>query len=216
MRSIGKTFLTGLAAVVPVVVTLYLIFWMAATAESVLGGLFRALLPNGWYWPGMGLGAALALIFLVGMLMHAWLVQRAYGWLERLLYHIPLVRSVYGSIRDVFNLFSQAHEQTLHQTVVVSLGELRLIGFVTRRDLEDLPPEMGASGHVAVYLPMSYMIGGYLVVVPPSAIQPIDMSVEEALRFTLTAGITGIRSAPDAAAPKPPGRHPGGGGEPPG
>lgn len=213
MRSIGKTFLTGLAAVVPVVVTLYLIFWMAATAESVLGDLFRTLLPDGWYWPGMGLGAGLALIFLVGMLMHAWLVQKAYGWLERFFYHIPLVRSVYGSIRDVFNLFSKAHEQTLHQTVVVSLGEMRLIGFVTRSDLDELPPELGGPGHVAVYLPMSYMIGGYLVVVPPSAIQPIDMSVEEALRFTLTAGITGIRPTPDGLAQDPSGKHAGGGGE---
>ena len=67
-------------------------------------------------------------------------------------------------------------------------------GFVTRQNLSDLPPEIGAEVDVAIYLPMSYMIGGYLVLVPSTAIQPIDMSVEDALRFTLTAGITGARS----------------------
>lgn len=103
-------------------------------------------------------------------------------------------RSLYGSIRDLFNLFSKAQEQALHQTVVLTLGEMRVIGFVTRQDLDDLPPEIGARADVAVYLPMSYMIGGYLVVVPHTAIQPIDMSVEDALRFTLTAGITGVQS----------------------
>ncbi len=194
MKSIGKPFLTGLAATVPIMVTLYLIYWLAVTAETALGNLFRYLLPDGWYRPGMGVAAGLLLIYLIGLLMHAWLVQKLYSQAERLLYRIPLIRSVYGSIRDLFNLFSKAQEQALHQTVILTLGEMRVIGFVTRQNLSDLPPEIGAGVDVAVYLPMSYMIGGYLVLVPSTAIQPIDMSVEDALRFTLTAGITGARS----------------------
>jgi uncharacterized membrane protein len=203
MKRIGTTFLTGLTAIVPVVVTLYLIYWLAATAETALGDLFRHLLPDGWYWPGMGLGAGLLLVFLIGLLMHAWLVQRLYGWAEGLLYRIPLIRSVYGSMRDLFNLFSQAREQALHQTVVLSWGEMRLIGFITRQDLSDLPAGIGAADDVIVLLPMSYNIGGYIVVVPRSAVQPIDMSVEDALRFTLTAGITGIQGKQPPARPEP-------------
>ncbi|MDH5470579.1 MAG: hypothetical protein OEX75_08300, partial [Gammaproteobacteria bacterium] len=45
--------------------------------------------------------------------------------------------------------------------------------------------------NVLVYLPLSYMIGGYAVLMPRSAIRPVDMSMEEAMRFTLTAGVTG-------------------------
>jgi uncharacterized membrane protein len=203
MKWIGRAFLTGLAAIVPVVVTLYLIYWLAATAETALGDLFRHLLPDGWYWSGMGLGAGLLLVFLIGLLMHAWLVQRLYGWVEGLLYRIPLIRSVYGSLRDLFNLFSQAKGQALHQTVALSWGEMRLIGFITRQDLSDLPPGIGAADDVIVFIPMSYNIGGYIVVVPRSAVQPIDMSVEDALRFTLTAGITGITGKQPPARSEP-------------
>ena len=194
MKWIGTTFLAGLAAIVPIAITLYLIYWLAVAAETVLGDPFRILLPQGWYRPGMGMGAGLLLVFLIGLLMRAWLVQRLYGWTEGLLYRIPLIRSVYGSLRDLFNLFSQTREQALHQTVVLSLGGMRLIGFITRQDMSDLPAGIGAADDVIVLLPMSYNIGGYIVVVPRSAVQPIDMSVEDALRFTLTAGITGIQS----------------------
>lgn len=203
MKRIGRTFLTGLAAIVPVVVTLYLIYWLAVTSETALGDLFRHLLPAGWYWPGMGLGAGLLLVFLTGLLMHAWLVQRLYDRAEGLLYRIPLIRSVYGSMRDLFNLLQQAREQALHQAVVLTWGEVRLIGFITRQELSDLPPGTGAADDVIVYLPMAYMIGGYMVVVPRSAVQPIEMSVEEVLRFTFTAGITGIQGKPPPARPEP-------------
>lgn len=204
MKWIGKAFLTGLAAIVPIVVTLYLIYWLAVTAETALGDLFRHLLPQGWYWPGMGLGAGLLLAFLTGLLMHAWLVQRLYGRVEGLLYRIPLIRSVYGSMRDLVNLFSQAREKTLHQTVILSWGGMRLIGLITRQDLTNLPAGIGAADDVIVLLPMSYNVGGYIVVVPRSAVQPIDMSVEDALRFTLTAGITGLPGKqPPAPAEKP-------------
>lgn len=203
MKRIGRTFLTGLAAVVPVAVTLYLIYWLAVTSETALGNLFRHLLPEGWYWPGMGLGAGLLLVFLTGLLMHAWLVQRLYDRVEGLLYRIPLIRSVYGSMRDLFNLLQQAREQALHQAVVLTWGEVRLIGFITRQELSDLPPGIGAADDVIVYLPMAYMIGGYMVVVPRSAVQPIEMSVEEVLRFTFTAGITGIQGKPPPARPEP-------------
>ncbi len=191
MKWIGRTFLAGLAAVVPVIATLYLVYWLAITSETALGGVYRALLPPGWYWPGMGLVTALLLILLTGILMHAWLVQKLYGLAERLLYRIPLVRSIYGSIRDLFNLLSKNNALSLHQTVIITIGEMRLVGFVTRNDLTGLPDGLGTgnSDNVVVYLPMSYMIGGYMIVVPKSVIEPVEMSVEEAMRFALTAGV---------------------------
>ncbi len=102
--------------------TLYLLYWLGTTAESVLGDPLRHALPQGWYRPGMGVTAGLLLVFLIGVLMRAWLVQSLYGWVERLLDRIPLIRSVYGSLRDLFDLFSHAREQALHQTVILTAG----------------------------------------------------------------------------------------------
>jgi uncharacterized membrane protein len=66
---------------------------------------------------------------------------------------------------------------------------MRLLGFITRSDFSDLPPGVGKEGEVAVYLPMSYQVGGYTILVPRSRVTAVDMSREEALRFLLTAGI---------------------------
>jgi uncharacterized membrane protein len=60
--------------------------------------------------------------------------------------------------------------------------------------MENLPEGFRAEDSVLVYLPLSYMIGGYAVLIPRSAIRPVDMSMEEAMRFTLTAGVTGHRT----------------------
>jgi uncharacterized membrane protein len=77
-----------------------------------------------------GPGAGLLLVFLTGILMHARLVRKLNSWAERLLYRIPLIRSVYGFIRDLFNLHSHDQEQAPNQTVVISYTDMRLIGFV--------------------------------------------------------------------------------------
>ena len=70
-------------------------------------------------------------------------------------------------------------------------------GFVTRRDFSALPPNLGDEHTIAVYLPMSYQVGGYTLMLPRDAVEPLDMSVDEAMRYALTAGMsTARRNAP--------------------
>jgi uncharacterized membrane protein len=99
-------------------------------------------------------------------------------------------------LRDFTNLMSQPRKQGLQQVVLVRLGgDLRVMGFVTRSDLTGLPPGMSEPGNIAVYMPMSYQIGGYTALVPRSSVQPVDMTLEEAMRFTLTAGVSASAAA---------------------
>jgi len=193
LKSMSKTLLTGFITILPVVLTLYLLYWLAVSAESVLGRLIRLMLPEHWYWPGMGVIAGLAAVFAVGLLMHAYVVQRLFAKGEQVLYHLPLIKSVYRAIRDFFEYFSPAREKEFEQVVAVSFGDtgMQVIGFVTQALPENLPEDFRDKDSVLVYLPLSYMIGGYAVLVPCSAVRPLDMSMEEAMRFTLTAGVTG-------------------------
>lgn len=163
--------------------------------ETALGNAIRLVLPESLYWPGMGTFAGLLVVFFVGVLMHAYVVQRLFAWGEQVLYHLPVIRTVYRSIRDFLDYFSPARKEEFQQVVAVSLGEtgMRVIGFVTQAGNGNLPGDYRADDSVLVYLPMSYMIGGYAVLMPRSAIRPLDMSMEEAMRFTLTAGVTGAR-----------------------
>jgi uncharacterized membrane protein len=79
--------------------------------------------------------------------------------------------------------------------VAVSIADnMRLVGFVTRENTTELPHARDTGDEiVGVYLPMSYQIGGYTLFVPRSAIERMDMSVEDAMRFVLTAGMSSSR-----------------------
>ena len=195
VKFISKHILTGMITILPVVLTLYLLYWFAVSAEAVLGDLIRIWLPQDWYWPGMGLIAGLAAAFIVGILMHAYVVQRLFASGERLLTHTPVIKSIYTALRDFLDYFSPANKNEFDQVVSVTFGDtgMQAIGFVTQENMENLPEGFHAEDNVLVYLPLSYMIGGYAVLMPRSAIQPVNMSMEEAMRFTLTAGVTGSR-----------------------
>lgn len=192
MRHITRTFLTGLATVLPVVATLYLVYWLASSAESILGAGLRLVLSDRFYWPGLGVALGAAIIFAVGLLMHTWLARTIFSWWERLLYRLPLIKSIYGAFRDLLSFVAAPRDKALQQVVAVRIGEtdMRLLGFVTRDDLQDLPKGLAEADAAAVYLPMSYQIGGYTLLVPRSALQAVEMSLEDAMRFAVTAGLS--------------------------
>ena len=82
---LSRNIITGLVTILPVVLTLYLLYWLAVSAESALGRMIRLFLPDRLYWPGMGLVAGLTAVFVVGLLMHTYVVQRVFAKGEQLL-----------------------------------------------------------------------------------------------------------------------------------
>lgn len=195
LRRVARTFFSGLAVVLPIVITIAVLLWVVNTAESLLGAALRAVLPGDSYPRGLGLVAAIALIFAVGVLMEAVYFRRLMGWLEEGLNRIPLVKTVYGAVRDLMSLFSKEGARKFSKVVLVKFPgtDAQLIGFVTIEDFAGLPVNPGA-GSVAVYLPMSYTIGGYTVFLPREHLTPLDMSLEDAMRFVVTAGMSATRS----------------------
>lgn len=205
MRFISRNILTGLLTILPVVLTVYLLYWLAISSEAVLGGLIQLVLPEGMYWPGMGIVAGLIVVFVLGLLMRAYVVQSLFAMAERLLYRMPFIKSVYGAIRDFFNYFAPSTEKDYKQVVAVNIGDtdMQVIGFVTQAIPERLPEGFNEPDSILVYLPLSYMIGGYAVLIPRHKVRPLDMNMEEAMRFTLTAGVIGApNSSSDSKAAK--------------
>lgn len=192
LRRIVRTFLSGLAVVLPIVITIAVVLWLVTAAEKMLGMVMQWVLPDGRTLPrGAGFSAAIGLILFIGVLMEAVYFRRLMGWMEDLLNRIPLVKTVYGAVRDLMSLFSKAGTRKFSKVVMVKLPglEARLIGFVTIEDFGGLSIP-AAPGEVAVYLPMSYTIGGYTVLLPRSCLTPLDMSLEDAMRFVVTAGMS--------------------------
>jgi uncharacterized membrane protein len=199
MNSLVKLFLKGLAIVIPVVLTLAILWWLAKGTEQWLGGLLSRFLPEGWYVPGMGLVAGLALTVLVGLLSRVLLFQRVFALGEQILRRLPLVKTIYTAIKDFVGYFSPGTERAMSKVVLVKLpGQaFEMIGFVTREDFSSLPFEPSAEDPVAVYLPMSYQIGGYTLILPRAALTPLDMSFEEGMKLVLTGGVS--RETKDAS-----------------
>jgi uncharacterized membrane protein len=193
MRRLWNTFLKGLAAVLPVALTIYLVFWLGKTAESILGGPLRALLPSGHYWPGLGLLVAFLLVLLAGVLVDAYIVRRFIRFGESLLARIPLVKTIFGALKD-FTRFLPAggKSRDLKRVVMWGMGSARLIGFVTEEQISERLMQAGEDRDewVAVYFPMSYQIGGYTLYLPKSELQATALSVEEAMRLVLIGGVT--------------------------
>jgi len=194
MKRLGNIMFKGLVAMLPALLTLYIIFWLVSSAETVLGGMLKVLLPVGWYMPGMGLLAGLAVTFLFGLALNAFLVRRLLDLGEKLVDNIPLIKTLYGPLKDFIGFFANQRESQFNQVVTMDLEfggkHMRMIGFVTRTDFSSLPTGIGEEGEIAVYLPLSYQIGGYTVIVPRSSVKQVDISVHRAMGFVVTGGMT--------------------------
>jgi uncharacterized membrane protein len=192
-KSIGTTLITGLFTLLPIVLTLYLLYWLAITSEQVMGGALQWVLPSIFYFPGLGTIVGLVLVFLVGVLMKAVLIRKLFGLGEDILYRLPIIKSIYRAIRDLLDFFSPKKEN-FGRVVIVTVNGMEMVGFITQENPERLPESLQRSDSVLVYIPMSYMIGGFTLLIPQKDIKPCQMNMDEAMRFVLTAGIAGNKS----------------------
>jgi len=189
-RFITRQVLTGLVTILPVMLTLYLLYWFIISTEKMLGELIKLVMPDAPYWPGMGFIVGLLLVFAIGLLMQVYVIKKLFNKAEEVLYHMPLIKSVYGAIRDFFHYFSPSRQKDFQQVVAVTLDNgIEVIGFLTQESSQVLPTAAGDEERVLVYVPMSYTIGGYAIMIPRSSLRNVDMSMEQAMRFVLTAGV---------------------------
>lgn len=191
MNRLGGILLKGLLAILPIGLTVYSVYWLGVTAEALLARPIKAVIADANYWPGMGLVTGFVLLFLIGLAVNAFLVRKVLRWGESLLLRVPVIKTIYAAIRDLTGLVDTGGRKgDLQRVVTVPFGPGRVIGFVTQEHGEVLGP-----GHetdlVAVYLPMSYQIGGYTVYLPRAEIRETNLTVEQAMRVVLTGGVQG-------------------------
>lgn len=188
MQTIIRLFLKGLATLIPIALTLAILIWLGGIAEQGMGAVIAWVLPESMYVTGMGVIAGLGIVIGVGILSQIWLFRRIIDLGEAILDRLPLVKTIYRAIKDFVDYFSHS-ETGIKKVVKVNHPDLpiTMIGFVTREDFSQLP--FGEKGEVAVYLPMSYQIGGYTLILPREWVEPLDMRFEDAMRLVITAGV---------------------------
>ena len=190
MSKILKLVLQGLGAVLPVGITLYFVYWLFSQAESLLKPAVLWLLPADAYFPGLGIVAAIALLFLAGLVVNAYGIRYLLKLSDALLARIPLIKSLYGAMQDVMKVFSLAEKKEMKSVVSIDLGNnTHLIGFITGENSGKQLFGDAGEDVVGVYLPMSYQIGGFTVYVERSRLTRLDIGVEEAMRIAITGGV---------------------------
>ncbi|GAB5412131.1 MAG: DUF502 domain-containing protein [Chlamydiales bacterium] len=190
----GKIFMRGLIAIAPIALTIAILIWLFDFLEALVSVPMKELLGE-YYFPGLGIVCALVVIFFVGLIINNFLIQRLYSWGERLLTRIPLVKTLYGAITDMMSFFNPKEKKD-GRVVALEWQGCRMLGIVTRENFEGLPAEVGGSEEVAVYIPLSYQIGGFTIMMPKSMLKPVPISVEEGMRFVVTAGAPGKNAVP--------------------
>lgn len=202
MTRLYKYFFRGLITVLPLALTIYVLYIFLAWTEAVALTFLRPFI-GGFYFPGLGLLLGILGILAIGYLVSKERVKRVLLLVEMPFTNLPVVKSIYSSLKSFADYFSPGSKSTAQQVVVLRIPgqQLELVGLITRRNLDGLPEGFTQGDRVAVYLPMGYMIGGYTVFVPQEWVQPIQMSVEEAMRSSLIAWMARAESGNVRPAP---------------
>ena len=183
MKKIINYFLQGLLYIVPISVTLYVVYWTFQKIDGILPFQF----------PGLGLIVIIALITFIGFAGSVIIASPINSFFQRLLRKAPLLRTIYSSMKDLMQTFV-GKKKGFNQAVLIKLYEnstIERLGFITNENLSSLGIK---GGKILVYLPHSYAFSGQLFVVEKSYITPIDKPSSEIMKLIVSGGVTEIEN----------------------
>ena len=186
-----KPFIKGSMVLLPLLVTVWLV-WSVLTSLNDLGVRALQLLhPDLVLFPGMGVVVMLVTLLAVGLAFQLNPINWVYQYVEDAFLRLPLVKTLYGAVKDFAAMFDGDKPKAQQVVLVEMPGIGQLVGFVTA---DHVPEQVSESAHadnlLPVSLPMSYMVGGYTLFLPKDRLTYVDWSVEDAMRFAVTAGIS--------------------------
>lgn len=193
MKQLQKIFLQGLVTFLPMAVTIYVVYAGVVIVDNLLGNSLRAILP--FYIPGLGFLLTIVLIFLLGLMLNNLLTGGFLQKIEQKLTQVPFIKVIYSPLHDLMNLFSKGGHDHLKSVVLVDMAEnglpgIMAMGVVTRESLKDIPAiEAHAGERISVYIPMSYGLGGFTLLIPRSRLTPVDIPIERAMSLAITGWV---------------------------
>ena len=185
-----KVFIKGLVLVLPISLTISVVSWIVIKAETFFGKSVQKLLGDSLYVPGVGILISLAVIFAAGLLVSNFITRRFVAYFLDKFEKFPVIRTIYSPLKDLFMLFGGGSNENMKKVVMVHFQDkgMRIVGLVTRDDFSDVGKGI-FTDQVAVYFPMSFMLGGFTAIVDKSQIEEIDIPVDQALRLGVTGWI---------------------------
>ena len=217
-------FLRGLGVLLPTVLTIWLILWgfnfindkISVHIKQILifgiklAGGSEAILANfwiSWFLSIAGFLIALGIVYIVGIMFASVLGRGIWQYIERLMANIPLLKQIYPYIKQMTDFFFKQEETKKIFSRVVAVEYPRKgiwsVGYVTGSGIKKIVEGQNKE-FVTVLIPTAPTpFGGFLIIVPKEEVVDLDMSIEEALRFILSAGVIvpGEQNAAKSPAP---------------
>src|SRR5690606_37761377 len=185
-KKLARTFLQGLVIIGPVAASIYILYLIFSSIDSLIPGLA--------IFPGLGFVTVICVVTLVGYLgtrffFGRWLVEA----FDMLLEHTPGIKHVYSAFKEELDSF-MGDKKKFNNPVWVRVSytpEVWRISFLTQNEI----PEMEEGQKCAVYLPHSYAISGWVVIADKVDIKPVEgMNATEAMKFAVSGGVAGYVS----------------------
>jgi len=189
-----KYLITGLLIWVPLAVTLWLLQLIVTAMDTTL-----LLLPNSWQpryafgfdVPGFGLVLSVLVVLATGILAHNFIGRQLVAWWEHLLSRIPIVRSIYSSVKQVSDTMLSPKGNAFRQAVLIEFPQRGhwAIGLVVGAPGPVLTRDLGGE-MLTVFVPTApNPTSGYTILVPPADVKELDISVDDALKFVISLGV---------------------------
>ena len=204
MASVRRWLLAGLLVLVPLAITLAVLNWIVGTLDQTLLILPAAWHPDkllGFHIPGFGVLLTLLIVLLMGAIASNFLGRKIGHWGNLLLHRIPIVRSIYSSVKQVSDTLFAENGNAFRQALLVQWPRegVWTIGFLTGLPGGDVVNHLPAD-YVSVYVPTTpNPTGGYFVMLKRAECVELKMSVDEALTYVISMGVV-----VPAARPVPP------------
>lgn len=187
---VKKTFLTGLFIIIPILVTIYIIYIIVSFADTailpIMKNITAGLTGRELYIPGAGLVLFIVITYLTGVVASNFLGRRVLTFGESLLKRIPFVKGIYSSVKDMTDAFSSDKAKSFKEVVLVEFpfkGRYA-VGFITNR-IENV--EKGTL--CSVFVPTTpNPTSGYLVLIPETEIVFLDIPVDDAIKYIVSLG----------------------------
>jgi len=198
MKSIRKWLFAGLLVIVPIMVTLWVLEWIVSNLDKTLQILPAAWHPDkliGFHIPGFGVLLALLILLVVGAAASNFLGKKLVAWWDALLHRIPVVRSIYSSVKQVSDTLFSDSGNAFRTAVLVQwpYEKVWTIAFITGKPAGQVAAHLqqGALDEwVSVYVPTTpNPTGGYFVLLKKSDCYELEMSVDEALKYIVSMGV---------------------------
>jgi uncharacterized membrane protein len=188
MKTILKYFFQGIILLIPLSITLVILFKLFDFFSSFLSLI--GLTGNYYLDTLIGLAILVTFVTMTGILASSFLFKNIFNYFEDKLEHAPVIKHIYSPVKDFMNAFS-GNKKSFNKPVLVLTNpqaNIEEIGFITHDDLT----ELGIKDKVAVYLPYSYSFSGKTVIVSRDQIKPLNIEGGNAMKFVLTGGVTDV------------------------